>query len=77
MFGTVEIRLSNDELSLSYVDIDNVVWPAAYDGAFFPIGTTFSGRYLTFRRTYLHASLWQQGSLYLSEVRAYQVPNLL
>ena len=49
-FGTVEIRLGNDDEA--YNIANSVVWPAAYDGGFFPIRTTISGRYLTFRRIY-------------------------
>ena len=36
--GTTEIRLGND--SSAYSTVNSVVWPALYDGGFFPIGTT-------------------------------------
>ena len=67
--GTTEIRLGNDPGS--YNNVNSVVWPALYDGGFFPIETTYNGRYLTFRR------LSQSAGYYLNEIRAYQVPNLL
>ena len=54
-FGTVEIRLGN--YNEEFNSVNNVVWPAAYDGGFFPIGTTISGRYLTFRRIYLDSDI--------------------
>ena len=70
--GTTEIRHGND--SQEFNSVNSVVWSALYDGGFFPIGTTSNGRYLTFRRIYMLS--WY--NMYnLSEVRAYQVPNLL
>ena len=54
--GTTEIKLGNDYEA--YSSVNSVVWPAMYDGGFFPIGTTYNGRYLTFRRVYLESSLY-------------------
>ena len=54
-FGTVEVRLGDDPGA--YNSVNSVVWPAAYDGGFFPIGTTYNGRYLTIRRIYLTSSM--------------------
>ena len=53
--GTSEIRLGDDEAA--YSSVNSVVWPALYDGGFFPIGTSYNGRYLTIRRIYLEASI--------------------
>ena len=53
--GTTEIRLGDDPGA--YSSANNVVWPALYDGGFFPIGTTYNGRYLTFRRIYLNPTV--------------------
>ena len=53
-FGTVEVRLGDDPGA--YNSVNSVVWPAAYDGGFFPIGTTYNGRYLTIRRIHLESS---------------------
>ena len=54
-FGTVEIRLGDN--AAAYNSINSIVWPSLYDGGFVPIGTTFNGRYLTFRRIHLNASI--------------------
>ena len=53
--GTVEIRLGDD--SVAYNKVNSVVWPALYDGGFFPIGNSVSGRYLTLRRIHLLSSI--------------------
>ena len=53
--GTAEIRLGDD--SAAYNSNNSVVWAALYDGGFFPIGTTFNGRYLTIRRIHLATSI--------------------
>ena len=74
--GTTEIRLGNDFAQYNSVK-NSVVWPALFDGGFFPIGTTYNGRYLTFRRIYLNPSLSKSARYNLNEIRAYQVPNLL
>ena len=70
--GTTEIRHGND--SSAFNSVNSVVWSALYDGGFFPIGTTSNGRFLTLRRIYI---LSWDSAYNLSEVRAYQVPNLL
>ena len=54
--------------------MNSVVWPALYDGGFFPIGTAHSGRYLTIRRIYLASGV--NKTYNLNEVKVYQVPNL-
>ena len=53
--GTSEIRLGDDEAA--YNSVNSVVWPALYDGGYFPIGTSHNGRYLTIRRIYLEPSI--------------------
>ena len=53
--GTTKILLG-DNLG-SYSNANSVVWAELYDGGFFPIGTTYNGRYLTFRRIHLSAAL--------------------
>ena len=71
-FGTTEIRLGDDHEG--YNLNNSKVYGPIYDGGFFPIGTTYNGRYLTFRRIYV----MNRSNYYeLNEVRAYQVPNLI
>ena len=50
--GTVEIRLGED--STAYSNSNSIVWTELFDGGFFPIGTSFNGRYLTLRRKHLN-----------------------
>ena len=69
MIGTTEIRLGDE--STAYSNANPIVWPALYDGGFFPIGTTNNGRYLNLRRTYLNADITWGDDYFLNEVRAY------
>ena len=68
-YGKVEIRLGDD--SGAYNSVNSVVWPESFDGGFFPIGTSTSGQYLTFRRIYLPPSISLDESFALSEIRVY------
>ena len=53
--GTSEIRLGDD--SGEFNSVNRLVWPELYDGGFFPIGTSTTGRYLVIRRIYVPPDL--------------------